>query len=371
MATIATLIPAYRPTYLRELLEALAAQRFTDFTVLLSDDSPDGSVTRLLASAGFRPLVERLGVQVLQGPRLGAMKNVQFLLQQAPADSPLLHVLLDDDLVYPDFYRAHVQAHECTGTLASTSLRWMTGPDGRPSAVLPLPGVVSDSEGRMVAVDQAQMYATTVVPCRNWVGELSHMVLAREAYACLQTQRLGELSYYGLGDIGVVLEAVRQKPVVVIRDHLGAFRTHPAQGSAAGTSFQLVCGHVAWLALALGAWQEGLVTHEDALRSMRVSLQRCAARFAKDPELAPLFRIIDQHALDLPVLHARFGEWWHQMLASHPDSSDRPALPSEPILPADAPAATTAPGTIAAPCSAGMVRFGVLDAGSNRAVAMP
>ena len=67
MKKIATLIPAYKTEYMGELLVCLNHQTYKDFKVTLSDDSPNGSVSALLASDAFRPLMANLDINIIQG----------------------------------------------------------------------------------------------------------------------------------------------------------------------------------------------------------------------------------------------------------------------------------------------------------------
>lgn len=48
VATICTLIPAYKPNYIEQLLLSLATQTYPHFKVVISDDNPNDEVTALV-----------------------------------------------------------------------------------------------------------------------------------------------------------------------------------------------------------------------------------------------------------------------------------------------------------------------------------
>ncbi len=374
MATISTLIPAYRPTYLTDLMICLSRQTFKDFTVLLSDDSPDHSVSASMDSPAMRKLCGGLDIRVIQGPRLGSLKNIQSLLGQADDQAPLIHILLDDDLIYPEFYRSHVSARGGQGCEVSVSRRWMTTSNGLPCQSLPMPGFVTNSSQRLIKVERPQLFNSTVALCQNWMGEFSNMVLAAPAATGLFDHRLGGMDFYGLSDVGVVLEAGRQGSVGVIQDHLGGFRSHPGQSSASGAqSYGLRCGHLAWLALALGSWRTGCISLEQALASMTIFGQRCAAMYGgDDPQMSLVADLLRRHGSDLSALHEQFGQYWHDLLAEHADS--RPLARDGPGLTGRA--SDLAPSRAAsrhasdtAPTAA--VRFGVSGVSDAAATLMP
>jgi hypothetical protein len=156
-------------------------------------------------------------------------KNIQHLLDGWGRASPLVHIRFDDDVVYPDFYRAHVQAHAAAHHGASVSLRWVTRPDGRPFAELPLPEFLRADPRRVVPVAASELFASVVPGCASWLGEMSNTVLSREGARRYRNSSMDGLSYHGLSDIGSLLDVSRVAPSAVIRDHLGVFRTHPLQ----------------------------------------------------------------------------------------------------------------------------------------------
>lgn len=150
-AQLTTLIPAYKPDYLAALFAGLRSQVFRDFRVIVSDDSPDATITSMLRAGRFDPFIEGLDMLVVRGPQ-SPLRNHQHLLDVWAHATPLVHLLMDDDVVYPRFYLEHVALHARHSPAASVSLRWLTSSDGAPMATLPLPEFVEAGDRHSLAV---------------------------------------------------------------------------------------------------------------------------------------------------------------------------------------------------------------------------
>lgn len=320
MTPLVTLIPAYKKEYLDELLQGLVDQHYKDFRVILSDDSPDSEITRLFEQGRFAPWTSRLRMAVVAGPRQGAMKNIQHLLEGWSHLGSFVHIHLDDDVIYPDFYRAHMAVHSSGNWGASVSLRWVTRSDGTPHVSLPLPDFLDSHNERVIAIDAPSLFASTVPSCQNWLGEMSNMVLSAEgAHHCWNCSLAG-VPYYGLSDIGTLLSVSRSQPVAVIRDHLSGFRSHAQQSTANTQSFGLKCGYLAWIALALASWRGQMITGQQATQSILLTLARINAQYPGDESFKPLLAVLSAASSDLETLYVGFLEYWLKLLDTHPDS---------------------------------------------------
>lgn len=102
---VSVCIPAYRQIeYLRQTLQSLTEQDFTDYEVIVSDDSPDESVRDLVAEFSFG---ERLRY-VRNTPPLGSPENWNAAVRLAKGEYvKILHH--DDQLISPDALRKFVQ----------------------------------------------------------------------------------------------------------------------------------------------------------------------------------------------------------------------------------------------------------------------
>lgn len=337
MSRITTLIPAYKPDYLGEMFLGLRRQSFRDFRVILSDDSPGGVITDMVRDGRFGPLAAELNLTVVKGPG-NARLNHQHLINQwagsGPAADGLVHFMLDDDVVFPEFYRSHVEAHSGGKYALSVSPRWLSQGDSRPGWTLPLPTFVTQSPLRAVPVSPKQLFASVVPGCENWLGELSNMVWTAEGVRHYPVPPSAGLSYYGLLDISAVLEAGRTMPLVFVRDHLSVFRQHAEQTTRTVHSHGHRVTMLVWAACALHAWKEGRISDAETARAIGTTVQRCLKLYGEQDEVMNGFYTLVQHqGTSLASLHDAFTAYWLALLASHPSTaaeSYRPAAERQP-----------------------------------------
>src|SRR4051794_24918931 len=92
--TVSILIPAFRPTFLRQAIASVLTQGFEDLDILISDDS---------GAEAVRPVVEAFGDPriryVRTAGRIGGAENCRALWDACRTDRLLF--LFDDDLLLP------------------------------------------------------------------------------------------------------------------------------------------------------------------------------------------------------------------------------------------------------------------------------
>ncbi len=332
MTYLTTLIPAYKADHLGEVFTGLRRQAWQDFRVILSDDSPGGVITDMIRDGRFGPLASSLNLTVVRGPG-DARLNHDRLLQLWGGQSPLVHFHLDDDVIFPDFYRAHVAGHAAGDYCATVSARWLSQDNSQPAWQLPLPAFIDQSPLHSVPVDVQALFASTVPGCQNWLGELSNMVLSRTGAASYPKPPTSGLSYFGLLDIGTLLSAAAHQPLLFLRDHLSVFRQHAAQTTHAVHSHGIRVAFLVWAATALQAWAEQRITAPQALQAVHITVQRCASSYQQgDPTMNRFFDLVQAYVHDLAQLHRAFTQFWLEFLASDPTTC--PALPATPSVPA-------------------------------------
>jgi len=92
--SVSILIPAFRPTWINEAIQSALAQTFTDFELIISDDSADDEVEKLVGTWSDRRL------QYFRNPTRGAPgSNRDFLISRARGE--YIKFLFDDDFLYP------------------------------------------------------------------------------------------------------------------------------------------------------------------------------------------------------------------------------------------------------------------------------
>lgn len=320
MTSIVTLIPAYKSEYLAPLLVGLSSQNFKDFRVVISDDNPNGEITRLLRSGVFKELIKDLNILVVPGPQQGSQKNIQYLIQGWGHTGHFVHVHLDDDVIYPSFYRSHIAANRSGEFGASVSLRWVTSADGFPQHDLPLPEFLVINDSHVVSMGPTQIFKSTVPVCQNWLGEITNVLLSHEGARRYATSKIGDFSYYGLGDVGVLLDISRHAPIAVVRDHLSGFRSNPQQSSAQLRSFGVKCGHLAWASLALAAWEDRMISQQELMKSLRITHQRTKYLYNDDSQINPFLDLLERGESDINPISNAFKILWAAFLETNPDS---------------------------------------------------
>jgi len=321
MATLTTLIPAYKKDYLAEMFLGLARQTFRDFKVIVSDDSPGDEITALIQGGAYDALTRGLDLQVVRGPK-NARLNYQALLDLWGGRSPYLHMQLDDDAIYPDFYRTHLAAHATGRFGVSISRRWITHVDMRPVHGIHLPRCVADSPLLYVPVDEQSLFSSMVPTCNNWIGEFSNMVMSADGARHFPKPPADGLSYYGWPDVGFLLESIQHLPLVYIRDHLGIFRQHPEQSTNRTLNHSGRVSGMAWVACALHAWREGRISYAEAVNAIMYTVGQCLKKFDEgDAVLNEFYDIVQQRGASLDGLHAAFTPFWLRVLASHPSTA--------------------------------------------------
>ena len=354
MATITTLIPAYKKDYLGEVFLGLQRQTCKDFRVILSDDSPGDEITALIHGGHFGALLKGLDLQVVRGPK-NARLNHDALIRHWQGNSPYVHLHMDDDLIYPGFYSAHLGAHAGGRYSASVSRRWYSHLDTRPVHGVELPEFVARSPLQVVPVDADALFTSMVPHCHNWMGEFSNMLISAEALAHWPKPPTEGLNYFGWVDVGFLLSAVQHQPMAVLRDHLGVFRQHPEQTTHKMHAHGGVVSNLAWVTYALQAWKEQRIDHQQAVASITFMVMHCLKRFGEEsPVVNQFYHLVQTQGGNLERLYQSYTPFWLDLLTRHrstlpegaqlsvpPEASAPPAAPAAPAARAHAAAAIT------------------------------
>lgn len=248
-----TLVPAYKPKYLVELLTAIRHQIVKPARIIISDDSPHQSFVVALTNEPLKSLIADLKIEVVAGPRLGAYSNFRYLMHLYDKQTALFHILCDDDIPYPSFYEQHLHAHSILSSRAVVSRRWTALESGQPISDLKPPSEVHAHPNRMFSLDAGLLFQKTVALSMNWLGEFSNTTFSAEMVDELDDPSLDGICFTGLEDLGAFLKASLKSPIVYINEHLGYFRTSADQHSANPMGQPMKWAFLAYLALAIGA----------------------------------------------------------------------------------------------------------------------
>jgi hypothetical protein len=315
---ITTLIPAYKPQYLPELLNCLRLQTRPSRQIIFSDDSPNGEFRAALFSDAMAPLRAGLDIECHEGPRHGGgYANMLHLLKIWAERSDLFHLMLDDDVVYPEFYERHLIAHASAKLSCSISRRWTANEQGLPLAGQPVPPAVAVHANRIVTLDDGLVFMTTAIECKNWFGEFSNAVFRAATAPALMKPAFGGVSYAGLWDLGAFMAASLRAPIGYLQDHLGFFRTSPAGNSSKFFGPYMKGAHLGYAALVLGGQRIGKYTPAQARGAFALLAQAMAQRYGSQDDMQPFIALLPQMAAGNELAEASFIEIWHAFLKRH------------------------------------------------------
>ncbi len=307
---IITLVPAYKPKYIADLLNSLRLQTAHAGTIVFSDDSPHGEFREALYSDVYAPLRDGLDIEFHEGPRNGAYENLKALVRGAEGRADLLHILLDDDVIYPEFYERHLAAHASGDFSCSVSRRWTATETGVPLQGQPVPPIVEQHRERLLSLDGGFLLATTVGECKNWFGEFSNAIFRADCVDVLLDPRVGGVSFAGLWDLGAFVAAAIKRPLCHIQDHLGYFRTSATQNSSNLNGPFMKGAHLGYGALAIGGRRTGLLSEDACRHACRTLAGALAVRYPTQPDMAPFSAALAEIANGLPDGEPHFLAAW-------------------------------------------------------------
>ena len=307
---ITTLVPAFKPKYLIELLTSLRNQTVKPARIIFSDDSPDQAFVAALSNEPLKTVLADLNVSVVPGPRTGAQDNFTNLLKVWNRETELIHFLLDDDIIFPSFYERHLQAHSSGRIACSVSRRWTATEAGLPVRDLPVPEAVDKHGNTLLALGPNLLFATTVGQSSNWLGEFSNAVFIADLADTIRDSRMDSIGYIGLQDLGAFLSASLRAPLGYINDHLGYFRMSAQQNSADPMGRPLKLAHLAYLGLAIAARRIGQLTRAQADACMATLCPLVTQRYGREADMAAFCALMPELATAAPAAEGRFLDAW-------------------------------------------------------------
>ncbi len=312
---ITTLIPAYKPNYLFDLLISLKNQTVKPYKIIFSDDSPNQEFEGIFSSNNFKELVENLNIEVIKGPQDGAYNNFRNLLHYYNLDASnrteLFHILLDDDILYPTFYERHIFAHLQLRATCVVSRRWTALESGQPFRdSLPLPEAIASHPNRILSLDSDLLFKHTVGEGKNWLGEFSNASFRADMVNELDQSAMVGISYKGLEDLGGILKASMAGSVGFINEHLGAFRTSPIQHSANPMGRPLKLAFLAYVALTIIGRNLGKLTDEVATQALNRIAQFITQNYGHESDMSDFCALMPGIAESQVTTELEFLQLW-------------------------------------------------------------
>lgn len=309
---VCTLIPAFKPKYLPELLTALCTQTVKPARVIFSDDSPGGVYRTALNAEPMQKMLSQLNVDVVEGPRAGRLANMRNLLDVWGGSTERAHFLFDDDIIYPTFYQRHLGVHQAASIACSISKCWSATESGQPIGALSEPAQIVWDKNRIAMLGASSVFASVVPTVNNWFGELSNAVFDHSLHGIIHDLRLGGNLYVGLEDVGSFLRASLDKPLCFLNEPLGYFRTNPYQNSADVYCKEVKTAFFAWFGIALGGRQLGLLTQAQVLESFRFNTSGSLyARYLKEADMAPFCELVPRMIAGESAAEDLFLDAWN------------------------------------------------------------
>jgi hypothetical protein len=307
---ITTLIPAYKTEFLKDLFQGLKTQTFKQFKVIVSDDSPNNQVTAVLKGAEMQPYISGLDLEIIEGPKKGATANINHLTKHWAYATPYVHLLLDDDIIYPLFYQLHMLAHQKDNVGASASFRWIGNQFGVPVATKPVPLFISISDERVDLINADQLFATAIPNTRNWLGETSNVLFTAQSYKYFEDTQINGINYYGLRDIGVYLQISLTHNIAVVKDHLSVFRIHPRQDTGNLNSTTFKGAHLAWISLALIGLELGKLNVDQVRTGISYISSKIINRYKNNTEMMDFANLHKVYPVDSNEFKKNFLHLW-------------------------------------------------------------
>jgi hypothetical protein len=321
---LCTLIPLYKPEFFLATIRGIIAQSVLPKELLISDDSLNGF---LISDPGLQEVISsalpKVKISYLRGPQIGALSNVRYLLSSTKQEFKYVHILLDDDLIWPSFYERHLNCLRKSQALCSVSLRFVVDEAGLPIEAPVVPSYVRDSNDRYIPLDYSRTVRTVIPSLNNWIGELSNSLFDRNSLNTIFGAS-SDFRAHGLEDIGAFLYYSRRATAVLIVENLSCFRRSAIQNTASRNSDAFKASILGWIPLSDLATRDGVISQDEHYACVQ-SVVHIFNEYlqADDPDtVADLAAYLASDAKD----YSLFNKLWTRFINSAPDYSGRNLL---------------------------------------------
>ena len=241
-------IPAYKPEHLRQAIESVLAQTYPDFELLISDDSRDGSVRRIVDQ------FKDQRIRMIDGPRQGLVSNSAHIWNHASND--FLKFLYDDDYLYADCLS------KCISYIGVKKLSYLFSNRNFVDKNNKLISSPSSIVGNLPVILQND-YVSSICADRmlNIFGEPSNLLIRMSAFdgpECM-TQYKG-IGIRHLTDVAFYMNAADRGQCIGLPQRLSAFRQHAGQVSSRRSAPGFSAGIFEWEIFMRGALDDGIAS---------------------------------------------------------------------------------------------------------------
>lgn len=208
-------------------------------------------------------IASELNITCIQGPRVGARVNVEFLQELSRnRNFELVHLMLDDDVIFPNFYQIHLLNFSLHNPSCSVSLRAYSTEDKVPFRLGRVPEQIRNDPRRFLKIERDYLLGSTVPVANNWLGEFSHAVFEYRFFSI--RQNILEFKSYpnsGLEDLVSFLNASNHNGLCFINESLGFFRQSGANNTLK-RDFNYACSILCWPVIGAICCSEGKISPE-------------------------------------------------------------------------------------------------------------
>jgi glycosyltransferase involved in cell wall biosynthesis len=271
---LSVLVPAFRPHYLDTCIASILAQSFTDYELLISDDSDGDDVASVVSKWNDRRIRYERNPERQQP---GA--NRDHLISQA--SGRFLKFVFDDDFLLPRSLELLCAAAQAQRAKLVFHGRYVVDADGRVIEE----GLVAPTD-RVVPFPAKVVFDHVVAGHSNVIGEPSNILLDAGALASIDRPfGIDGMRMRFLTDVALYVNFAHHGfPMAAVGRYGSCFRCHVTQSSATGGAIYSA-GLFEWELLLRWVADQGYVTTDV-----------CEAG------LAELHRSYDKHVCDFPEL---------------------------------------------------------------------
>lgn len=314
---ITTLIPGYKTANISSLISGIANQTVKPCKIIISDDSKDLAFSATFLNAHNFKLLENIPIEYYKGPQNGAYENFKHLINIWNHSSELVHLMLDDDFIFPLFYEKHQLAHSSGNFSCSVSSRWSASPEGLPIKQQDIPTEIRSSSKKIISLSEDFLFQTTAADCKNWLGEFSNTVMHKSTCNLILKPELAGISYAGLWDLGYFINSSQFNPIAYINEYMSFFRLGGDSNSSKINGPHMKAAFLAYAALNKSAQRLSkidIITEKENYKNLYNFL---TAHYFNEIDILELKNTIKLMSNSPSEHETDYINLWNKFLASH------------------------------------------------------
>lgn len=309
--SLVTLIPGYKVAFIKATLDSIAKQSVIPSLVIISDDTPGQKLTQYVNSFKEQYV---FGIYLLEGPKIGPVQNIKSLLNNSYVKNfDYIHLLFDDDVIYPNFYFEHLNTFKILpDILCSISRRYEIDEAGIPFRYPIYPPDIMNSSFKVLTLNDKFLFESVVLGVDNYLGEFSNSLFRRDVASYFDDEFLSNYSYKGLEDVGFFLKVSMNRPLGFINQFLSGFRHSSISNTSNKLSKIRIKSYLAWISLLLASFRMGYLSEGIVLRQIHSVI----SKFSNDYQDTSQFQIFEDvvnlsSSYDIEYLDQEFTNFWN------------------------------------------------------------